>query len=164
MIPVGKKYYGLLYNRLCNVRAFEDSLQDKVTCMRLKMEIGYREKTTEDSPRMIKMNKLGQKLEELRITKDDDSWIQSGKRTIENRNREGVYEREVEGALVTALRLLTSCKASETACRARTCCFHASLARFARITNNTLFTAPRNLTLEDLLNEFGDGREGAPTA
>lgn len=74
-----------------------------------------------------------------------------------------VYECEVEGAFAVALRLLTSCKASETACRAWICCFHASLARFARIMNRTLFTAPRNLTLEDLLNEFGDGREGAPT-
>jgi len=76
----------------------------------------------------------------------------------------GLYEWEVEGAFAVTLRLLTSCKASETACRAWTCFFHASLARFARITNNTLFIAPRNLTFEDLLNEFGDGAEGAPTA
>jgi len=30
--------------------------------------------------------------------------------------------------------------------------------------NMTLFTAPRNFILGVLLNEFGDGREGAPTA
>jgi len=30
--------------------------------------------------------------------------------------------------------------------------------------NKTLFTAPQNLTLGDLLDEFGDGIEGALTA
>ena len=29
--------------------------------------------------------------------------------------------------------------------------------------NATVLTAPRSLTLGDLLKEFGEGREGAPT-
>ena len=45
------------------------------------------------------------------------SYNQSGKRTIEDATG-GVYECEDEGAFMTALRLLTSWKASETACRA----------------------------------------------
>jgi len=80
-----------------------------------------------------------------------------------NGQLEGGHECEVEGTFSEALRLLTSWKASETACRVCTCCFHDSLARFARSKNMTLFTAPRNLTLGDL-KEFGDGRAGAPTA
>ena len=55
------------------------------------------------------------KLDELRRTKDS-SEIQSGKRTIENA-ADGIYECEDEGTFVVALRLLTSWKASEIACR-----------------------------------------------
>jgi len=46
MTPVGKKYYGLLYNRLC-ARARSKIIQDKVTSMKLKMQIGYRRKDDE---------------------------------------------------------------------------------------------------------------------
>ena len=89
---------------------------------------------------------------------------ESGQSKVEIANEKGYYGSEVEGVLAAALRLLTSCKASETDCRAWTCRFHASLARFARTTNKTLFVTPRNLTLGVLLSEFGDGSEGAPTA
>lgn len=61
-----------------------------------------------------KINKPSRKLDELRRTKD--SYIQSGKRTIENAAGE-IYESEYEGVFPVALRLLTSWKASETACR-----------------------------------------------
>lgn len=69
------------------------------------------------SPRIISMNKPSRKLDELRRTKGGVSYNQSGKRTIEDATG-GVYECEDEGAFMTALRLLTSWKASETACRA----------------------------------------------